>query len=246
MISGDFVVSPTFHADSALKRFVMNGWQWSGKVYWHTGMPYSIIDGNDDGGIGNGGGTILATINPGAPVQTSSCGKSALNNQLPGATFTPCLNAGAFYDTYNNVISAFPNQTRNQFRGAGYFDIDMGLFKNIQIKERMNLAIGLMAYNALNHPNMPFPNNTFFDRRPHLRYDYCWTRCRRPNQPLWQLPGLRLFTANRSALGEDHFLTPKSISTKREPGNRLPFFIGSIMLRTSCSFSFVVVAVHNL
>jgi hypothetical protein len=48
-------------------RFVLNGWQWSGKVYWHTGMPYSIMDGNDNGGIGNGGGTILGTINPGAP-----------------------------------------------------------------------------------------------------------------------------------------------------------------------------------
>ena len=153
LISGDFVVSPTFHAENGFKRFVLNGWQWSGKVYWHTGMPYSIIDGNDNGGVGNGGGTILGTINPGAPVQTSSCGKSAIN--------TPCLNAGAFYDTLNNVISAFPDQTRNQFRGAGYFDIDMGLFKNIQIKERMNLAVGLMAYNALNHPNMPFPNNTF-------------------------------------------------------------------------------------
>ncbi len=128
-------------------------WQWSGKVYWHTGMPYSIIDGNENGGIGNGGGTILATILPGAPVQTSSCGQNAINS--------PCLNAGALYDTYNNLISTFPNQTRNQFRGAQYFDIDMGLFKNVQIKERMNLAIGMMAYNALNHPNMPFPNNTF-------------------------------------------------------------------------------------
>ena len=54
-----------------------------------------------------------------------------------------------------------PNQTRNQYHGAGYFDMDMGLFKNFKFKERTNLAVGLMAFNAFNHPNMPFPNNSF-------------------------------------------------------------------------------------
>ncbi len=153
LISGDFVATPTFHPENGLMRHLINGWQFSGKIYWHTGMPYSISDGNEAGGVGNWGQTLLATINPGAPVQTSSCGKSAIN--------TPCLNAGAFFDTFNNLLTTFPNQTRNQFRGASYFDLDLGLFKNIQIKERLNLAIGMMAYNALNHPNMPFPNNYF-------------------------------------------------------------------------------------
>jgi hypothetical protein len=158
LISGDFVISPTIHAENGVVRQLINGWQWSGKVYWHTGMPYSIIDGNDNGGIGNTGGTLLATINPGAPVQTSSCGKSAIN--------TPCLNYNAFFDSFNNLLTAIPNQTRNQFRGADYFDIDMGLFRNFQIKERVNLAVGMMAYNALNHPNMPFPNNTYSYQAP--------------------------------------------------------------------------------
>jgi hypothetical protein len=153
LISGDFVISPTIHAEKGFVRQLVNGWQWSGKVYWHTGMPYSIIDGNDNGGIGNTGGTLLGTILPGAPVQTSSCGKSA--------TSTPCLNYNAFYDSFNNLLTAIPNQTRNQFRGAGYFDLDMGLFRNFQIKERLNLAVGMMAYNALNHANMPFPNNSY-------------------------------------------------------------------------------------
>jgi hypothetical protein len=153
LISGDFVITPTFHAENGFVRHLVNGWEWSGKVYWHTGMPYSIIDGNITGAIGNEDGTFLGTVLPGAPAQTGSCGKSAIN--------TPCLNAGAFYDTSVNLLTAFPNQTRNQYHGAGYFDMDMGLFKNIQIKERMHLAVGLMAFNALNHPNMPFPNNTF-------------------------------------------------------------------------------------
>jgi hypothetical protein len=158
LISGDFVVSPTLHAENGFLRQLINGWQWSGKVLWHTGMPCSITDGNDSGAIGNTGGpggTILATILPGAPVQTSSCGKSAIN------TNTPCLNYNAFFDSYNNLLTAIPNQTRNQFRAASYFNIDMGLFRNFQIKERLNLAVGVMAYNAFNHANMPFPNNSY-------------------------------------------------------------------------------------
>jgi hypothetical protein len=109
LISGDFVISPTIHAENGFVRQLINGWQWSGKVSWHTSMPYSITDGNDSGAIGNTGGlagTHLATIIPGAPVQTSSCGKSANN------TNTPCLNYNAFFDS-NNFLTAISNQTHN-------------------------------------------------------------------------------------------------------------------------------------
>jgi hypothetical protein len=84
-----------------------------------------------------------------------------LNPNAVAASVAPCLNPSAFFDTFNNFPTAFPNQTRNQYRGASYFDLDMGVFKNIAIKERVNLGIGLMTFNALNHANMPFPNNTF-------------------------------------------------------------------------------------
>jgi len=154
LISGDWVMTPTFHFENKFAKLMLNGWQWSGKIYWHTGMPYSIEDGNISGNVGSGLGTaFLATVVPGNPVQTAGCGQTAI--------VTPCLNSSAFLDTSTNALTAWPNQTRNQFRAADYFDVDMGLFKNIQIKERVNLGIGMMAYNALNHPNMPFPNNTF-------------------------------------------------------------------------------------
>lgn len=153
LISGDYVISPTFHFENKAARLLVNGWEWSGKLYWHTGMPYSIQDGNISGAVGNSTGTFLATMLPGAKVQTGGCGQ--------GAIVTPCLNSAAFFDTTNNLITAWPNQTRNQYHGAGYFDMDMGLFKNFAIKEHMNLGIGMMAYNAFNHSNMPFPNNTF-------------------------------------------------------------------------------------
>ena len=163
LVSADFVVSPTFHAGNGFVRSLINGWQWSGKIYWRTGNPYSITDGNISGGLTNLPTTtpLLATVV--APnVQLGNCGKSfVLNPNAVAASVAPCLNPSAFFDTFNNFPTAFPNQTRNQYRGASYFDLDMGVFKNIAIKERVNLGIGLMTFNALNHANMPFPNNTF-------------------------------------------------------------------------------------
>ena len=44
---------------------------------------------------------------------------------------------------------------------VGFSDADLGVFKTFALKERMNLGIGLMAFNAFNHLNPPFPNNTF-------------------------------------------------------------------------------------
>jgi len=153
LVSGDYVITPKFNTGNGFVRRMINGWEWSGKAYWHTGVPYSIIDGNINGALGNSSAPFLATLLPGAVVQTGGCGQGAIN--------TPCLNGGAFLNTATNLLTAFPNQSRNQYRGADYVDFDMGLFKNFQIKERTNLAIGMMAYNAFNHPNMPFPSNVF-------------------------------------------------------------------------------------
>jgi hypothetical protein len=60
----------------------------------------------------------------------------------------------------------FSTQRRNQYRGPGYFDMDLNLFKNFKVAERFNFAIGAQAFNALNHPNFGLPNNTFFSGDP--------------------------------------------------------------------------------
>jgi len=162
-ISADFVWTPTVHAENNFVRAAFNGWQFSGKIYWRTGMPYSIVDGNDNGYLLNYGGSILAT-RVGPSQQTGSCGRAFLLNPAADPTSqTPCLNGSGFFDSYDYALPGVPNQNRNQYRAAGFFDLDMGVFKNFAIKERVNLGIGLMAFNALNHMNPPFPDNTYGD-----------------------------------------------------------------------------------
>lgn len=153
-ISADFVYAPNFHLGNRFLNEVVSGWQWSGKVFWRTGLPFSVSDGNT--ALGNGGGSLLATY-IGGQAQTS-CGESA--------AVTPCLNASAFLNSGASTFTGFTalsTMNRNMFRGPHYFDVDMALFRTFKIRENMNLAVGLQAFNAFNHPNFGLPDSTLGD-----------------------------------------------------------------------------------
>ena len=164
LVNGDFVINPEFHKTGALK-WVTEGWQFSGKMFWRTGLPYTISDGNLAGLVVNGGDTIPATVV--GNVQPGSCGEAnaAFDLSKPG-----CLNPTGLADTsliFNQYYLdgtngiPYPMQHRNQYRGPHYFDMDMNLFKNFKIAERFNLAVGAQAFNVFNHPNFGLPNANF-------------------------------------------------------------------------------------
>ena len=136
---------------------VLGGWQWSGKVFARTGLPFTVMDGNAEAGLLNSAAGIgPANIITGG-AQNASCGKAV--NYTTGNS---CLNVNAFTNTGATgfAYSSWPNQTRNQFRGPSYVDFDMALFKTFSIKERANFGLGAQAFNVFNHPNFNLPGNT--------------------------------------------------------------------------------------
>ena len=158
LLNADFVVNPTFHKTGAMK-WLVEGWQFSGKAFWRTGLPYTIVDGNLTGTIFNGGDAIPATIVGNA--QPSSCGSG--NASFDGLGNPGCLSSAGVLDVNSQTWAGNPysTQRRNQYRGPHYFDMDLNLFKNFKI-ERFNFAIGAQAFNAFNHPNFGLPNSTYF------------------------------------------------------------------------------------
>jgi hypothetical protein len=160
LVNADFVVNPSFHKTGSLK-WATEGWQFSGKMFWRTGLPYTLSDGYLNGLVINGGDTIPATIAGNA--QPGGCGKGNANYNL---TATPCLSLAGVADTsvlFGNYLGGgagipYPSQHRNQYRGPHYFDMDLNLFKNFRVTERLNVAVGLQAFNAFNHPNFGLPN----------------------------------------------------------------------------------------
>jgi hypothetical protein len=74
--------------------------------------------------------------------------------------FSPVVNP------ISGLMVGLGNQSRNQYRGPGYFDTDLAVLKSFRIREGLKLAIGAQFFNVLNHPNFSPPvsniENPFF------------------------------------------------------------------------------------
>ena len=156
---GDFLINPTFHPASKAVSALVNGWNFSGKIFWRTGLPYSVYD-NYNSALGGGGGTIFATP-LGKGWGGLSCGMAAAGD--PGVA-TPCIDSSKYLDssTISNFTQWSP-ATRNQLFGPHYFDLDMNVYRNFSISERVKLGIGAQAFNLLNHPNFGQPDTSLGD-----------------------------------------------------------------------------------
>ena len=113
-----------------------------------------MIDSAASGALaGNGfGGPIFAT-----PIQPGYNGCGAGRDQS-GHTLS-CDQRNSRRAPANPT--GFGNQTRNQYRGPGFFDTDMSITKNFKIPhwEAAKFGVGFQFFNILNHPNFDKPVN---------------------------------------------------------------------------------------
>jgi hypothetical protein len=157
-----WVANPNFHFTSRALKAAFNGWEFSGKWFWRSGLPYTVTDSYpvNYGLVGNYTGTVLGTYSFTGGAPASKCGEGS----TPSGT--PCINASAFFNggtlpaSGPAAYNALSSQTRNQFFGPHYFDIDMALYRTFNFGEQRKLGIGLQAFNALNHPNFNPPNTS--------------------------------------------------------------------------------------
>jgi hypothetical protein len=157
--SGDFVINPTVHTGNAMVGHIVNGWQFSGKIFWRSGLPFTVND-TYNSALGNGGGAIFATP-LGQGWGQMSCGAGAAG--APGVA-TPCINSNVYLNSGNiSNFTAWSPATRNQLFGPHYFDLDLNLYRTFKIAERVSLGFGVQAFNALNHPNFATPDATLGD-----------------------------------------------------------------------------------
>ena len=133
---------------------VTDGWVLSGTIFARSGLPFTVVDGNETGTLaafnygGNLSGTgafVFANNLGGAP---SSCGSGAVN--------TPCFTAAMF----SPATAGFGAQRRNQFYGPRYFDTDLAVMKNFKVPhwEHARFGIGAQLFNLFNHPSFDQPS----------------------------------------------------------------------------------------
>jgi Carboxypeptidase regulatory-like domain len=146
---------------------VLNGWQVSGTVFWHTGIPFSVLSAPysaDGHGIVNGSGPQFASAVPGVPLYE--------HKPIPGVTqpgTVPWLNPNAFVSSVDPSTGAcngsdsvetcqFGNLGRNALRGPDFVWSDLYLTKWFFLSERVKLRFDTQFFNVFNHPNFALPS----------------------------------------------------------------------------------------
>lgn len=122
------------------------GWQLAGITTWHTGVPFSIGEG-DQMDTGN-------TFDNERPNVTAGCNLYA--NQTVQQWFNyNCFSAS----TYGTAGDA----GRNMLIGPGFADTDISLTKVTRINEKFSLQLKGEIFNIFNHPNFSVPGGTIIN-----------------------------------------------------------------------------------
>jgi hypothetical protein len=139
--------------DSKLARRVLGGFTLTGIFNARTGNPFTVWD-CSTGVAGTchrfiPGGTLSFT-GSGNPPATPGVANSFDYIQLPTSVLFTNPLAG------NGAVGPFPAEMtqRNAFRGPGYWNMDMGLYKRISFNEKYSLQLRLEAFNVFNHANL--------------------------------------------------------------------------------------------
>jgi hypothetical protein len=147
--------------------YALNGWQVSGTVFWHSGIPFSVLStpySANGNGIVNGSGPQFASVVPGVPLYE--------HNPIPGVTqpgTVQWLNPDAFVSTVDPSTGAcfggnspkncqFGNLGRNALRGPNFIWFDFYLSKWFPLTERLKLRFDAQFFNVFNHPNFGLPS----------------------------------------------------------------------------------------
>jgi carboxypeptidase family protein/TonB-dependent receptor-like protein len=136
-----------FGGASGFAERLAGGWQLNGIATLLSGFPFTPQDGSNRSGDGD-------TRNPDRP---------SLNSAFSGAIITGTPNQ--WYNPSAFVLSTpgtWGTLGRGVYNGPGLAEVDVSLFKNIAVTERMNLQFRAECFNIQNRANFASPNAIVF------------------------------------------------------------------------------------
>jgi hypothetical protein len=133
---------------------VIGGWAISGITAYHTGYPWQTASNAFVASYSNDAPAILTG--------SRALAKNQLTKPQGGGVsiFKDPLTAS---QQYSGPVG-FTIGNRNDQRGPGYFNTDLGLAKSFPLPwEGINVKFRADAFNALNHPNFTIPDENVFN-----------------------------------------------------------------------------------
>jgi hypothetical protein len=147
---------PFLKSQHGLLGHVAGGWQISGITTYESGVPYTVVNGQDADGIGgsldrpnlnpNGRPGVRALPDPSSPTGyvNPDAGRAPIDPQL-----ARYIGIAANDGTHRTATGSLGRDTE---RGPGLKNWDMNFVKNTKVTERMSLQFRAEFYNIWNTP----------------------------------------------------------------------------------------------
>ena len=148
--------------------YVANDWQVSGTMFWHSGVPFSVLStpySANGKGMVQGSGPQFASLIPGTDPYCRYCNIPGVSQ--PGTiqwlnpdAFVSAVDpsTGSCYGGDNPARCQFGDTRRNQYRGPSFFWNDFYLTKWFPVSEHLKLRFDAQFFNFFNHPNFGLPS----------------------------------------------------------------------------------------
>ena len=166
-LNGQYVYQLPIKVRYHLLAQALNGWQISGTMFWHSGVPFSVLStpySANGNGIVQGSGPQFASVVPGVSLYA--------RHPVPGVTqpgTLQWLNPDAFVSAVDPSTGQcvggddpqhcqFGNLGRNALRGPDFVWNDFYLTKWFPVTERVKLRVEAQFFNVFNHPNFGLPS----------------------------------------------------------------------------------------
>ena len=146
--------TPALERLNAFSRQSLGNWEFSGIFTGESGAPLNLTAGTDQSRTGIG--SDRAQWTGAAPyATTSNCGTTvACKLWLNRSSFTA------------PPVGTPGNVGKGQFHGPGFWNWDMGVFKNFPLSERVTLQFRGELFNVFNHTNFSYDTTGSRSRSP--------------------------------------------------------------------------------
>ncbi len=168
-LNAQYVYQLPLHIRNHQLAHVLNGWQISGTMFWHSGVPFSVLStpySANGNGIVQGSGPQFASVVTGVPLYE--------HHPVAGVTqpgTLQWLNPAAFVSAVDPSTGQcvggddpqhcqFGDLGRNALRGPDFVWNDFYLTKWFPVSERVKLRVEGQFFNVFNHPNFGLPSMT--------------------------------------------------------------------------------------
>ncbi len=139
-----------FSADNRWVNQAIGGWQFNLLPTYQSGFPVAIYQSNNPNASVARNGIQRPNLLPGVALKTQGSLYDRLNSYINPAAFS------------ESAEYTFGNAPRTlSLRGPGFENWNISLFKNILIKEKVNIQLRLETFNTFNTPEFAGPNTAF-------------------------------------------------------------------------------------